>query len=506
MPAPRAKRAAGWQPSADEATLLRAFRWEVAQALKLAFTSFDEYNQQNKITFLRNYSAHIPLHKLWNAIVTEFAPALQQKLAMAGKVLGSRLPPELVNRVLGFLPGLSEFGLLPGVRRSCAAHFFSQLEVKSGKLMVTLPKDDDWSPKSQDARVSRLLNLHWAQHHAWWGAYDFKRCLAQRRRLAGRPGPFQPSPDCLAARIAAIEREVTPIEVATTLGLPCPPADPVRERHSLELMIKEISHSEHRHSRSSRAFATMVVPDDASVAELGGWMHQLDESLESWCYLTVKDMDAVHEESKLRRDRTDRQRRASWGRPDPEDAATEAEHQPWLPPSTLCLRISRMEMNDLDHGGYDSDVGIGSGSAAMSSSSAFRTVPVRGSRAALVAEFMAEHEAPRMFPEDDESSSWTFCREWGVPMDEADAEPRSTTLDITEHVAICDVLPMPEERAPLLTDFLAGNRRFWGFHVDMSWNHSGNEYELFALRRLPRLPDEAYPVVRRANSTPRLPL
>ena len=500
------RRTAGWQPRADEATLLRAFRWEVAQALKLAFTSVDEFNKQNKITFLRNYAEHIPLHKLWNAIVNEFAPPLQQTLALIPRVLGSRLPHELVERVLSHLPGVSELGSLPDARRSCATHFFSQLEVKGGKLMVTLPKDKEWSSKKEDIRVSRLMAQPWVQRQAWWDEYAFKWCLKRRSRLVGRSGPLPQLPDCLAARIVAIESEVTPVAVATTLGLPCPPADPVTERHSLELMIKLITRSDYRDSRSSRAIATMVVPDDASVAELDGWLSQLDESLESWCYLTIQDMDVYHEERQLKRDRISRQSRASQNRPYTEDAETEAAHRPWLPPSKLCLRISRMQMGDYDVG-YDSDMAIGSGAAAMGSP--FRRVPVRGSRAALVAEFMAEYEAPRDFAVDDESSSWTFRRESlrGTRVDElVDTEPRSTLLDITEHVAICDVLPMPEERAPLMSDLLADDRRIFGFHVDMRWNHSENEYELFALRRLPRLRDEDYPVVRRTNSTPRCPL
>ena len=499
---PPRRRAADWQPRADEATLLRAFRWEVAQALKLAFTSVDEFNKQNKITFLRNYSEHVPLHKLWNAIVNEFAPPLQQKLALVPRVLGSRLPPELVDRVLRFLPGVSELGSLPDARRSCATHFFSQLEVKGGKLMVTLPKDNDWSSKKEDTRVSRLMAQPWVQRQAWWDQYAYKWCLERRSRLVGRSGPLPRLPYCLAARIVAIESEVTPVGVATTLGLPCPPADPVRERHSLELMIKLITRSDYRDSRSSRAIATMVVPDDASVAELDGWLSQLDESLESWCYLTIQDMDASFDEHELRRKRVSRQSRARQNRPDPEDEEKEAEHRPWLPPSKLCLRISRMQMGDYD-GGYDSDMDIDSSAAAMGSP--FRRVPVRGSRAALVAEFMAEYEAPRNFAEE---GGWVFRHDsLSDPLaDLANAEPRSTLLDITEHVAICDVLPMPEERAPLMSDFLAGDSRIFGFHVDMSWNHSGNEYELFALRRLPRLRDEDYPVVRRTNSTPRCPL
>ena len=43
---------------------------------------------------------------------------------------------------------------------------------------------------------------------------------------------------------------------------------PVSERHSMELMVKEITNSPHRQSRSTRAIATMVVPDDASVVAL----------------------------------------------------------------------------------------------------------------------------------------------------------------------------------------------------------------------------------------------
>lgn len=532
------KRAAGWQPEADEATLLGCFRWEIAQSLKLSIVSFEEYNKQNKITFLRNYAAHIPLHKLWHVIVAEFAPPLQQKIAVISRVLDSQLPAELVERVLGYIPGwpqgprvqqggasssaaasaavtaatasaaaVIDVPYTPlALQRLCVSHFFSSLEVKGGKLMVSLPKDHDWSSKTQDKRVSHLMALPWVQRDAWWNPHrhPWRLLLAdERHRLAGLPGPLRPLPDTLVSRIVAIENEVTPIAVATTLALPAPPANPQTERHSLEIMVKEITHSAHRHSRSTRAFATMVVPDDASVAELDGWMCQLDPTLASWCYLHVKDMDQKYKEEQLREQRKNLLWRANHDQSTPADAAAEAEHQPWKPPWSLTARISRMQMND-DYG-WDSDGGFPK-TGAERAGGLFRRVPVRGSRAALITEKMAEHEGPTKFPECEDSDSWTFSERFGV-LGDLGAEPKSTTLDITDHVAICDVLPMPEERMPLLEEFLVSDRRhIFGMHVDMEWSRSEHEYELFALRRLPRLPDADYPVVRRTNSTPRCPL
>ena len=77
--------------------------------------------------------------------------------------------------------------------------------------------------------------------------------------------------------------------------------------------------------------------------------------------------------------------------------------------------------------------------------------------------------------------------------------------------ALSDVLPSPEERSPPLAGFLSPsdmklNRRISGFQIDLQWSKSYKVYELYGLRRLPRLPDADYPVVRFTNATPRNPI
>ena len=78
-----------------------------------------------------------------------------------------------------------------------------------------------------------------------------------------------------------------------------------------------------------------------------------------------------------------------------------------------------------------------------------------------------------------------------------------TSVDVMFDCAVADVLPLPEERWPSLQSYLENELKFvHSVDAKMEWNHSRHEFECFALRRLPRLPDEVYPVVKRVSSMP----
>lgn len=489
-----------WAAGATTDELLLAFKWELAQALKQPFIDCNSnYNQQKKVTFLRDYSEIIPLPLLRNAAIDALAPPAQRKCVAVARAL-RRLPPELAARVLRFADWPMAYGkaLSPAqLHDLCKAHFLGALTSRGGKLTMAIPRDGDFPEKS--AAVSAIIDSAWAQRAAWWKLFP-------PRRWAGRRGEVvqAPQPDCLAERIIAVEAAVSAVAVARTLTLPAPPTDSRRERHSIELMVKLIYNGEHRTSRSSKAVATMVVPDDASVTELDGWMCELDDSLGSWCYLRVTDLEQFDREREERIHRRAADWRRQYGHAVPGDEVERANDE-YRPPSSVAARISRIQMGDM--GLAD----VGASSLLQPSSAPFKTCAVLGSRKALLDHLCEEHGAPTKYPRHEDVSSWTFEHEDSPPFASADSVPvsagyRSTVLDICEHVALADVLPMPEERTPLLRTYYSEGSRIQGLRTEIDWSRSANAYELFGLRRLPRLPDAEYPKIRRVSTVPRNPL
>ena len=505
-----APRASAWNPR-DESDheLLTAFRWEIAQALKLAFTHFDEYDKQNKITFLRNYAVRFPIERLEACTITEFGPPLQRKIRLLMTVLDP-LPPELWDNITCFLEGWPKSGgrplTLQAAETLCAKHFFGPLELKGGKLSMALPKSGDWGnhrkPKGVSKEVTSLMEQPWVKRHEWWD-------------LPG--GIFQAVsqvPDCLAARIIRAETAArSAVQVAKTLSLPGPPTDPKRERHSIELMIKEVTNSSHRYCRSTRALATMVVPDDVSVVALEHYMSRVTEDdLRGWCYLTVADMDQFQEEETLRHERrallkTREQHHVKHSpyrlQPGQTMEDTEEDRVALAPrrPYKVHVRVSRIQMDDVGNG--------------TDYSGADLRGRVAGGRKPLIDQLCARIGTPACYT-DEEDGGWEFAGEHAENMHkfgvrEPGVEPRSTRLEICHDVALSDVLPSPEERSPPLAGFLSPsdmklNRRISGFQIDLQWSKSYKVYELYGLRRLPRLPDADYPVVRFTNATPRNPI
>ena len=173
------RRAAKWDSTAPEETLIRAFCWEISQAFKPAFLYHlnVNYNQLVKMTFLRNYTEKVPLARLRQAAIDGFAPPAQRLCIVLARVLMAwPLPPEIGQRVLDFLPGWPT-GLTPReVHRLCAMHFLGPLTRKAGKLTMTLPKDGDFTPpatgpRSQTAAATAMMQSALAQRAQWWNIY-----------------------------------------------------------------------------------------------------------------------------------------------------------------------------------------------------------------------------------------------------------------------------------------------------------------------------------------------
>ena len=80
--------------------------------------------------------------------------------------------------------------------------------------------------------------------------------------------------------------------------------------------------------------------------------------------------------------------------------------------------------------------------------------------------------------------------------------PEKGEVHVFFDCAIADVLPTPEDYWPSGADIISDRKH--SLTAECEWNHSeGTHLEVFALRRLPRLPrDELYPVVKAANQVP----
>ena len=513
-----AGRAPRWNPSATEDTLVRAFSWELAQALKPAFFLNPDinFNQLQKVTFLRDYTEKVPLARLRSAAIDGFAPPAQRLCVVLARLL-SRLPPELGVHVLDYVPGWPKVAgqALPPARLHslCAAHFLGPLARKAGKLTMGLPKDGAFKPpasgpRSEAAAATEMMQSAMAQRQAWWNKHPTRSF--QSRRAGGTQSAEEAVatyPDCLAERIIAAEAAITARAVALALALPAPPANPANERHSLELMVKLIYDGPHRDCRSSRAFATMLVPDDASITALGGWMRELDDERRGYCYFSVEDKDAYHAESWRREERRKIDQRHPMHPllPGEEELREHDKSESRLPPYRITVRISRIEMQDLEGGYASDDSGYGYGVVTHGH---FPRARVFGSREALVDAQCAAYGQPTEYPRCDDNGSWTFAHEhhlWGrrEPPAEVSAPYRSTVLDITHHVAIADVVPTPEDRNPTLVDYYSCDQCIFGLETELEWTGSRNHYEIFALRRLPQLADEQYPLIRTVNAVPR---
>mmetsp|Transcript_16873 Transcript_16873/g.54778 ORF Transcript_16873/g.54778 Transcript_16873/m.54778 type:complete len:281 (+) Transcript_16873:103-945(+) len=275
----------------------------------------------------------------------------------------------------------------------------------------------------------------------------------------------------------AAEHGLSPTAISEHLGLPRIPEKD--EPHSLELLIRLKTRRGCRQSDTRAVVATMVVPHDASCCSMLDWMHELDDSLESYCYLNVQ-----HQGLKMLGVSSHGVRR------DPSDCG--ATEQEAALPHSLCVRVWAIQAADYDVGygsGYDS----GGGEEMHQDAAGFRKCEVLGSREALMRKAMARLRA-------DED---LFDGESPYRAEEGNAPPKH--IDVKFHCAIADVLPLPEDVRPTMQEYAANTMRYgcsFGWTAEMEWNHSENEYEASAVRRLPRLRDEQYPVITKIRSVP----
>lgn len=414
------RRARATEPTAGRSTLIRCFLWELAQALKESYTS-THFNTRQKHTFTINYAKHVPLRMLQLAALEWFAPPMQRVMSQLRQIFTRHgIPDELAGFVLQALrlPAAS----LDEICSKVAPWFLGALHEAAGKLTIVLPKDAD--KVSKDKGVNTLVAAFDNYDQGFW-----HQCVHWDREgashIGGRTKRQWTATDVqwpLARCIMAAEHGLSPTAISEHLGLPRIPEKD--EPHSLELLIRLKTRRGCRQSDTRAVVATMVVPHDASCCSMLDWMHELDDSLESYCYLNVQ-----HQGLKMLGVSSHGVRR------DPSDCG--ATEQEAALPHSLCVRVWAIQAADYDVGygsGYDS----GGGEEMHQDAAGFRKCEVLGSREALMRKALARLRA-------DED---LFDGESPYRAEEGNAPPKH--IDVKFHCAIADVLPLPEDVRPTM--------------------------------------------------------
>ena len=464
--APRRARATLPEPTAERSTLIRCFLWELAQALKESYMS-SSYNTRQKHTFAINYAKHIPLCVLQLAALEAFAPPTQRVMSQLRQIFARHdIPDELAGPVLQALqlPASS----LDEVCIKVAPWFLGELQEVAGKLTIRLPKDSD--KVSKDKNTSTLVHAFDNYREGFWHQYVEWDAEGRTKRQWTAEDIHWP----LARRIMAAERGLTPTAISEHLGLPRIPEKD--EPHSLELLVRLIKRGNWGQSDTRSVVATMLVPHDVSCCSLLDWMQELDDSLESYCYLRVH-----HQGMKMLGDHDSRGVRR-------EPSGLGATEQEAALPRSLCVRVWSIQAECHDYA-YDSE----DEEEREVDPAGFRKCEVLGSREALMHKAIARVQA-------DED---LFDGEDPYQAEEGDGPPKH--VDVKFHAAVADVLPLPEDVRPTMEQYAANPLRYscgFGWVAEMDWNHSRNEYEASAVRRLPRLRDEQYPAITKIRSVP----
>jgi hypothetical protein len=485
-PRSRRARAALPEPTAGRSTLIRCFLWELAQALKESYYMHSSYNTRQKHTFTINYAKHVPLRALQLAALEAFAPPTQRVMSQLRQIFARHdIPDELAGLVLKALqlPAAS----LDDVCSKVAPWFIGELQEVAGKLTVVLPKDGD--KVSKDKNTNTLVHAFDNYRQGFWRQYvhwDVDGASPTKRQWTVDDVHWP-----LARRIMAAERGLTPTTISEHLGLPRIPEKD--EPHSLELLIRLIKRGGNRYHKSDTrsVVATMVVPHDVSCCDLLGWMHELDDSLESYCYLNVRHqgMEMLHNSRDALRPPGgvgllfDTYVHGAGG-PTEEEAAL---------PFSLCVRVWRIETAHCDYA-YDSESEDDVPTPSVDPAG-FRKCEVLGSRVALMHKAIARVQADEDLFEGDRP----------YQAEEGGGSPKH--IDVKFHTAVADVLPLPEDVRPTMEEYAANPARYScsgssSWVAEMEWNHSENEYEASAVRRLPRLRDEQYPAITKIRSVP----
>ena len=476
---PRARRGrrAEPEPTAGRSTLIRCFLWELAQALKESYSVANNYNTRQKHTFAINYAKHVPLRALQLAALEAFAPPTQRVMSQLRQIFARHdIPDELAGPLLEALE-LPAVSTLDDVCSKVAPWFLGELQEVAGKLTIGLPKTGDKVSKDKD--TNKLVHAFDNYRQGFWrqDLYWDEEGASPAGQWAGVNWP-------LARRIMAAERGLTPTTISEHLGLPRIPQKD--EPHSLELLIRLIKRGGWGQSDTRSVVATMVVPHDVSCCNLCCWMNELDET-EGFSYLNVR-YGGMHHRSTGER------------LPDHCLNNSGVTEQEAALPLSLCVRVWAIMAAECDSYGYHSGAGEYSGSEDSGDEQAWRGGPpgctmcaVLGSREALIRRAVARVRADKDLFDGD---PYYQPEEGGGP-------PKN--IDVKFHAAVADVLPLPEEVRPTMEEFAANPFRYLGgngWMAEMEWSKTETEYEASAVRRLPRLRDEQYPVITKIRSVP----
>ena len=485
--APRARRAEP-EPTAGRSTLIRCFLWELAQALKESYCVDNNYNMRQKHTFAINYAKHVPLRALQLAALEAFAPPTQRVMSQLRQIFARHdIPDELSGPLLEALdlPAAS----LDDVCSKVAPWFLGELQEVAGKLTIGLPKDGDKVSKDKD--TNKLVHAfdNYRQGLLREGCF-WRQYLDCDEEGASPPGEWTGVNWPLARRIMAAERGLTPTTISEHLGLPRIPQKD--EPHSLELLIRLVKRGGWGQSDTRSVVATMVVPHDVSCCDLDAWMCELDDFegvSRGFSYLNVRYMGMHHRSTGERL-------------PDHHKELCGVTEQEAALPLSLCVRVWAIMAGECGSYGYDSgayydsageDSGGEEALVEEVSPAGFTKCAVLGSREALTRKAVA-----RVLADED-----LFDGDPCYRPEQGGGPPKN--IDVKFHAAVADVLPLPEEVRPTMEEFAANPSRYScgnNWTAEMEWSKMYNQFEASAVRRLPRLPDEQYPVITKIRSVP----
>lgn len=230
--APRAER------TERQRELLAAFRWEVAQALKMALAAYNKGFRGGTAvhTFLHDYSQQLPLGLLQEVVVW-YASPVQQRIHWVRLAMERADLPETLRAGI-----LARTGLLDG-RRSCrnqldTTEAVGALFVKQRQLCLTLPS---------------VISSDWADFGTYW-------CTAAP--FVGE-GPADPT---LTKKIADAEAALTVARVHEILDLPPPVCED--EDYFMEILVRRFEWKGRRtRYESSANVGVMQVCKDTSLAD-----------------------------------------------------------------------------------------------------------------------------------------------------------------------------------------------------------------------------------------------
>mmetsp|Transcript_14108 Transcript_14108/g.17574 ORF Transcript_14108/g.17574 Transcript_14108/m.17574 type:complete len:553 (+) Transcript_14108:3-1661(+) len=437
--------------------LLSLFLWETSQAFKSHFSS-GKYKYMKKISYRCNYASRLSLEVLTRASRERFAPPLQHyKLCL--------------DVALSKLDGLSdlqdmifEFAHLPTTNNWPIKAFLglpTQLAQSLAKkkrnefiLQISLPK-----PVLETTTQTRCIpHSIWEKQRLWWA--DF---LQKDRSLA--------------RNIAKCETVISNNMAFQNLAYPLLRLDPKIDLslpHSLELLVRQ----------NDAFIGTMIIPNDASLSELQHWLqydigsnlrHSHGRSFYGWCYLNLNGK-IIHRNHTFER---------------------------------ITVRMSRLHDYDRQYRSYNNWTDL-------SDEDSKQETKIFSTRKALLDFLHARADERDLKPvelsdcEPPEYKIYESTRGLYFSSIRPDI-PKITSLflELCVDCAVADLIPTPEEIDPPMNTII---NEWWKNSPTegstlatcgtFDWSKTSEELSVAIIRRMPRLPDDSYPIIKFSNVTP----